>query len=246
MNVFHKAQSRSSIIHQSPPTTPPPCSLPLRFFLYCVFSIRLPCDVESRSQGTTSSIPRHHTFGYECTRVRRTHWHLAIHSDNHNNSGTCTTSRGPTRPALVFSLATPQPSSPDLPYITASPQYTLESASHAQAIPLHVDSSGAIVTEETKRPTDKGKAKEDDKFPSVARSGSLYALPVLYATFRDEDLHTTTRIPAPHAIEGYVLGIPTAGSSSGVNQYGGYSTLRSRPCSWVGMLLPPLQLQLQP
>ena len=38
-------------------------------------------------------------------------------------------------------------------------------------------------------------------------------------------LHMTMWIPAPHAIEGYAPGIPTAGALSGFNQYSEYSTL---------------------
>jgi len=100
---------------------------------------------------------------------------------------------------------------------------------------------------ESERDKGKGKGRENSPRPrnstSVARSGSPYT-PISY---RDEDLHTTMQIPAPHAIEGYAPGIPTAGPSSG-DQYGGYSTARSRPSSGVGMplLQPQPSLQLQP
>jgi hypothetical protein len=100
--------------------------------------------------------------------------------------------------------------------------------------------------EDREKEQDKGKARDNSPRPrnstSVARSGT----PISY---RDEDLLTTMRIPAPHAIEGYAPGIPTAGPSSGVNHFGGgYSTPRSRPTSGVGMpqLQPQSSLQLQP
>ena len=76
------------------------------------------------------------------------------------------------------------------------------------------------------------------------RSGSPYA-PISYATFRGEDLHTTLRIPVPHAIEGYGRGYRLRGRHRGVNQYERYSTSRS---SWAGTPLqqPPPQPQPQP
>jgi len=99
---------------------------------------------------------------------------------------------------------------------------------------------------------DKGKSKENGSHQQVlppllqvrARTHLLS-----YATFRDEDLYTVIRIRAPHSIEAYAPGIPTAGPSSGVNQYGGYLTPQSRPSSGVGvqpLLQLQLQLQLQP
>ena len=96
---------------------------------------------------------------------------------------------------------------------------------------------GAVVSKELERATNKGKAKDPSTNSSVARSGSPY-LPISYAMFRDEYLHATMRIPAPHAIEGHAPGIPTAGPSSGFNQYGWYSTPQSRPPSGIGMPLP--------
>jgi hypothetical protein len=105
---------------------------------------------------------------------------------------------------------------------------------------------GAVIATETERSTDKGKAEENTTNSSlVARSASPY-VPISYATFKAEDLHTTMRIPAPHAIEGYAPGIPTAGPSSGFNQYGWYSTPRSWPSSGVDMPQPQPQLQHQP
>jgi len=129
--------------------------------------------------------------------------------------------------------------------------YTFETVTYAQAIPVHVGGSGTVVTKdsEREREQDKGKARENSPRPrnsssSVSRSGSPY-VPISY---RDEDLLTTMRIPAPHAIEGYAPGIPTAGPSSGDNHFGGCSTPRSRPSSGVGMpqLQPQPSLQLQP
>ena len=104
--------------------------------------------------------------------------------------------------------------------------------------------SGALVSKgaEREKEKDEGKEKENaSTSSSVVPSGSPYA-PISYAMFKDEDLHTTMRIPAPHAIEGYAPGIPTAGpSTGGFDQYGGYSTPRSRPSSGVGMPQPQPQ-----
>ena len=44
-------------------------------------------------------------------------------------------------------------------------------------------------------------------------------MPILYAMFKDEDLHMIMWIPALHVIEGYAPGIPTAGPLSRLNQY---------------------------
>ena len=102
--------------------------------------------------------------------------------------------------------------------------YTLEIVTYAQAIPLRVGGSGAVVTKETERSMDNGKAKEDDTFPlGCLKQGPIRAH-LVCDVLKDEDPHMTMWIPAPHTIEGYAPGIRTAGPSSGVNQYGRYST----------------------
>jgi len=150
--------------------------------------------------------------------------------------------QSPTPPALDL----PRPLPWDLLYATASPR---QLPTHSKPSPTHkpyrstVGGSGAVVTrdsdQEREREEDTGKDRGRETPPppihscSFARSGSLYA-PISYTTFRDTDLHTTMQIPTPHAVEGFAPGIPTAGLSSGVNQYGGYSTPRSKPSSvWV-------------
>jgi hypothetical protein len=87
--------------------------------------------------------------------------------------------------------------------------------------------SDAVVTKESEaeREKDKGKSKENgsrqQNFPLLLEMRARTHL-LSYATFRDEDLHTTMPISAPHSIEAYAPEIPTAGPSSGVNHYGGY------------------------
>ena len=81
-----------------------------------------------------------------------TYWCLCIHNDNHNNSGTHTTTR--VQHALSSSsLWKLQPPPPNPPYATTLPpaNYTLETVTYAQAIPLHVGGSGVVVTEESER-----------------------------------------------------------------------------------------------
>jgi hypothetical protein len=152
--------------------------------------------------------------------------------------------QSPTRSPLVLSLATPQPPPP---YATSSPH---QPPTHSKPSPMR-KSYRSILTvlvpwslKKQRGQRTRAKRKKTSNFPPAgARTHHLFRT---YARFRDEDLRMMMRIPAPHEIEGYAPGIPAAGPSSGVNQSGEYSTPRSRPCSWVGMLLPPLQLQLQP
>jgi len=128
-----------------------------------------------------------------------------------------------TRPRPLYGNSTTTTAGSCLRYsVATSATHTLETVTYEQVIPLHVGGSGAMVTKETERSTDKGKATEDDKF-LLGRS-SAYA-PISYAMLKDEDLHTTMWIPVPHPVEGYASGIPTPGWSSGFNQYGGHSTL---------------------
>jgi len=105
-----------------------------------------------------------------------------------------------------------------------------------------------VVSEDAEKEQEKDKGKEQEDAltsSSVVPTGSPYA-PILYATFnamfKDEDLHTTMQIPAPHAIEGYAPEIPIAGPSTGrFSQYSGYPTPRSRPSSSVDMPQPQPQ-----
>jgi len=82
--------------------------------------------------------------------------------------------------------------------------YALETIIYAQTIPLGFS---AVVKEKGK--AKKGHVKREPLRPSRIRCSKMkvYIQP----------------FPAPHGIESYAPGIPTAGPSSGFNQYGGYS-----------------------
>ena len=76
--------------------------------------------------------------------------------------------------------------------------YTLETVTYTQAIPLCVGGSGAVVSKESEgeREQDQGKGNEN-----APLTGSPYALPISYVTFRDHDLHTAMQIPGPISME---------------------------------------------
>jgi hypothetical protein len=189
--MFHRTKpfNHPSVSPEQPTRMQPPL---LRFLLHWAFSVRLAGHSESRSRGPTSSRARHDTLRHECTRVRRTH--LSIRSESSRPAA-------PTPPPAEFNTHRPRPPSGNsttttgssIRYSLATPaSYQLETVTYAQAIPLHVGGSGAVIATETERATDKGKAKENttnsSKNSSVARSGSPYT-PNSYATFKDESAY---------------------------------------------------------
>jgi len=137
--------------------------------------------------------------------------------------------QSPTRPALDLPLATLQLPR-DLPFATASlhqlPTHSKPSPmrAYAQPIPLTWAVPVPWLLNKQRGQRTRAKPKTTTNSPSVAQSGSPYAV-ISYAMFKDEDLHMIMWIPALHVIEGYAPGIPTAGPSSRLNQYCGYSTL---------------------
>jgi hypothetical protein len=293
MNVSQKEQRRSSIIRHSPPNSTRECDTTTTARPSSDFSSIAPSQ-------SASQVTLNHDHEEEEPLSEPVGIHSVMNEAEPASPSIATTttvaapppvpeSEPELEPTVESNTARPRPPSGNsttttpIRYSLATPAtYTLETVTYAQAIPLHVGGSGAVVTkepeserekgprnssssvsrsrspytpvsyrdEDREKEQDKGKARDNSPRPrnstsSVARSGSPYT-PISY---RDEDLHTTMRIPAPHAIEGYAPGIPTAGPSSGINHFGGgYSTPRSRPSSGVDMplLQPQPSLQLQP
>ena len=119
----------------------------LRFLLHWAASkVKLNHD-----RRTTAFGARQYTLCYECSRTR-----VSSHSDNDNSrsnttsTSTRTNSRVQHHPpsTSLWQLQLP----PDLPYATATLHpYTLKTVTYAQAIPLHVGGSGAVVAKELER-----------------------------------------------------------------------------------------------
>ena len=103
---------------------------------------------------------QHHTFGHGCTPVWRTH--LSIHSDNHNSSGTRTTSRVQHDPPLSS--------------LWQFHNYHLHTLHRRHTSHLHTRNRHLCANysmwvvpvpwyQKIERSTDKGKAEEGDNFP---------------------------------------------------------------------------------
>ncbi|KDR72846.1 hypothetical protein GALMADRAFT_252135 [Galerina marginata CBS 339.88] len=78
--------------------------------------------------------------------------------------------------------------------------YKVETMTYAPAVAVHVprrDASTSAISG-----------------PSASTIGSPHGL-VTGELFRDDNLHTTVRLPAPHALDGYAYDIPTAGPVAG-------------------------------
>jgi hypothetical protein len=186
----------------------------LRLLLDWAFSIRLAGHSESRSRERTSFGARHDTLRHECTRVWRTH--LSIHSDNHNSSSTRSTH-------TTTSRVQHQPS-PTTLWKLDNYHWILYTLQPCYACHLHARNCRLCASHPSPRgwfrcrncyrnrvgnaqgQSERKQKKTPHHLPPthsslIARSGSPYA-PISYATLKDEGLHTTMRIPAPHAIEG--------------------------------------------
>ena len=193
-----------------------------RFLLYRAFSIRLPGRFESRLRGATTCEARHRTFGQECSHVRRNHF--SLHIDNYNSGSTRSThatsrlrydpssttlwqlTTTTTRSSMRYSVATPA---------TYTPIHKPSRSTWAVQVPLPVKNRRGQPTR-ANAPTNKFLLDHSKREPVRGFSSSRHCCSdhpsslfqsILYAMFKDEDLHTTMRIPAPHAIEGYAPGI---------------------------------------
>ena len=74
--------------------------------------------------------------------------------------------------------------------VTTPATYTVETVTYAQAIPLYVGGSGAVVTKKTESSTDKGKAKEGDKFPPRSLEARARTYPSRMRYSKTKNLHT--------------------------------------------------------
>ena len=245
---FIKEQSCSSITRQSPPNNPRECDTTTTTRPSSDFSSVGPS--QSASQVTLNhdhegqpfhSVINAPAFGKPISPSIATTTTVAAPALPAESNTTCprplagnstTTTTGS---SIHYSVATHQP-----------PTHTHSKLSYAQALPLHVGSSSAVVTKEMESSMDKGKAKEDDIFP-FARSLEAGArtrpsrMRCLKAKIYTWPCGSLRRMRLRAMRQGYRMQDRCRGSinTAGIRR-------RSKPSSGVGMPRPQPQLQLQP